>query len=117
MTLAAIVCCVMISTVFTSCSKDEEGTDYYYYRANGQLDSSNAGFSSLFMISDYTEAIESVVGNQLTKKDDQRVIQACDAVYATHQTKYGTKVTGSVQIYRYKVGEENNRQVIKEYTY
>ena len=117
-TFAAVLCCVMISTAFTSCSKDDvESSEFYYYRANGSLDGSNSGIGTMFMISDYTTAIQSVVGDQLTKKDDQNVIKACDAVYAAHQAKYGTSVTGKVWIYRKKLGDENSETTIKEYKY
>lgn len=118
MTFATVLCCVMISTMFTSCGKDEvESNEYYYYRANGSLDGTNSGIGTMFMISDYTTAIQSVVGDQLTKKDDANVIKACDAVYAAHQAKYGTSVTGKVWIYRKKLGDDNSETTIKEYKY
>ena len=118
MTLAAVLCCAMISTAFTSCGKDDvESDEYYYYRANGQLEGTNLGLGSMFLISDYTTAIQSVVGDQLTKKNDQAVIKACDAVYATHQAKYGTDVSGKVWIYRKKLGDDNSETTIKEYKY
>ena len=48
MTLAAVVCCAMISTVFTSCSKDDsDSNDFYYYRANGSI-SGTGGLGGLF---------------------------------------------------------------------
>jgi len=83
----------MVSVVFTSCSKDDDN------------------------ITDYTEAIKSAVGSGLVKQNDQKVIQACDAVYAKHKSDYGTDISGSIQIKRSKMGDSNSEQVIKEYTY
>ena len=117
MTLAAVVCCAMISTVFTSCSKDDsDSNDFYYYRANGSI-SGTGGLGGLFVITDYTTAIESVVGTELTKQEDQKVIQACDAVYAKHKAEYGSTISGTVVINRHKLGDDNDVKVIKEYQY
>ena len=114
MTFAAVLCCAMISTAFTSCSKDDaESNEFYYYRAYGDVTST----VSMFIITDYTNAINSVVGDQLTKKNDQAVINACDAVYAKHKADYPTGNKGSVGIYRYKVGDDNSKTMIKEYKY
>jgi len=82
MTLAAVLCCAMVSVVFTSCSKDDDN-----------------------------------MGSGLVKQNDQKVIQACDAVYAKHKSDYGTDISGSIQIKRSKMGDSNSEQVIKEYTY
>ena len=117
MTLAAVVCCVMISAVFTSCSKDDaDSNNFYYYRANGSI-SGTGGLGGLFVIADYTTAIESVVGTELTKQEDQKVIQACDAVYAKHKADYGSSVSGTVTINRHKLGDDSDVKVIKEYQY
>ena len=117
MTLAAVVCCAMISTVFTSCSKDDsDSNDFYYYRANGSI-SGTGGLGGLFVITDYTTAIESVVGTELTKQEDQKVIQACDAVYAKHKAEYGSTISSTVVINRHKLGDDNDVKVIKEYQY
>ena len=117
MTLAAVVCCVMISTVFTSCSKDDsDSSNLYYYRANGDI-TGTGGFGGLFVITDYTTAIESVVGDGFTNQEDQKVIQACDAVYAKHKAEYGTTVSGTVVINRHKLGDDNDVKIIKEYQY
>ena len=117
MTLAAVVCCAMISTVFTSCSKDDaDSNNLYYYRANGSI-TGTGGFGGLFVITDYTTAIESVVGDGFTNQEDQKVIQACDAVYAKHKAEYGTTVSGKVEINRHKLGDDNDVKVIKEYKY
>ena len=117
MTLAAVVCCAMISTVFTSCSKDDsDSSNLYYYRANGDI-TGTGGFGGLFVITDYTTAIESVVGDGFTNQEDQKVIQACDAVYAKHKAEYGTTVSGTVVINRHKLGDDNDVKVIKEYKY
>ena len=42
MTLAAVLCCAMISTVFTSCSKSDDEPDLYYYQASGNISAVNA---------------------------------------------------------------------------
>ena len=114
--LAAILCCAMVSVVFTSCSKDDDnsGSDMYSYVASG-----NATVKDAFVVplTDYTDAIKSAVGSGLVKQNDQKVIQACDAVYAKHKSDYGSSISGTIQITRSKLGDSNNEQVIKEYTY
>ena len=57
------------------------------------------------------------VGSGLVKQNDQKVIQACDAVYAKHKSDYGSSISGTIQITRSKLGDSNSEQVIKEYTY
>ena len=42
MTLAAVLCCAMISTVFISCSKSDDEPDLYYYQASGNISAVNA---------------------------------------------------------------------------
>ena len=66
---------------------------------------------------DYTDAIKSAVGSGLVKQNDQKVIQACDAVYAKHKSDYGSSISGTIQITHSKLGDSNSEQVIKEYTY
>ena len=113
---AAIFCCILTTAVFTSCSKDDDSSnEYYYYRAEGNAYSNS--LASMFLIANYTTAIESVVGTQLTQKADDKVIKACDAVYADHKAKYGDSITGYVKIYRKKVGDDNSQTTIKEYNY
>ncbi len=114
--LAAILCCAMVSVVFTSCSKDDDnsGSDMYSYVASG-----NATVKDAFVVplTDYTDAIKSAVGSGLVKQNDQKVIQACDAVYAKHKSDYGSSISGTIQITHSKLGDSNSEQVIKEYTY
>jgi len=71
----------MVSVVFTSCSKDDDNSDsdLYSYVAVGGATVKNSFVVSL---TDYTEAIKSAVGSGLVKQNDQKVIQACDAVYS-----------------------------------
>ena len=117
MTLAAFLCCAMVSVVFTSCSKDDDnsGSDMYSYVAVGGATVKN----NLLVVplTDYTDAIKSAVGSGLVKQNDQKVIQACDAVYAKHKSDYGSSISGTIQITRSKLGDSNSEQVIKEYTY
>ena len=116
MTLAAVLCCAMVSVVFTSCSKDDDNSDsdLYSYVAVGGATVKN---SFVVPLTDYTDAIKSAVGSGLVKQNDQKVIQACDAVYTKHKSDYGTDISGSIQIKRSKMGDSNSEQVIKEYTY
>lgn len=116
MTLAAFLCCAMVSVVFTSCSKDDDNSDsdLYSYVAEGSATVTNA---FVVPLTDYTSAIQSAVGSGLVKQNDQKVIQACDAVYSKHKSEYGSSISGSIQIKRSKLGDSNSEQVIKEYTY
>ena len=116
MTLAAVICCAMISTVFTSCSKSDDGTDLYYYQASGNITAVNTGMGGMFVVTDYTTAIEKAVGTGATAQNDQKVISACDAVYASHKAEYGSGLSGTVRIVRTKV-DNNSNTTIKEYTY
>ena len=116
MTLAAVLCCAMISTVFTSCSKSDDEPDLYYYQASGNISAVNAGMGGLFIITDYTTAIQQAVGTGSTTQNDQKVISACDAVYSSHKAEYGTSISGTVKIVRTKLGD-NSETTIKEYTY
>lgn len=114
MTLAAVLCCVMVSVVFTSCSKDDDSdSDLYSYVAEGNATVTGTLY---FPITDYTSAIQSAVGSGLVKQNDQKVIQACDAVYSKHKSDFGTSIKGSIQIKRSKSGSSSS-EVIKEYTY
>ena len=116
MTLAAVLCCAMVSVLFTSCSKDDDnsGSDMYSYVASGNVTVKDA---FVFPLTDYTDAIKSSVGSGLVKQNDQKVIQACDAVYSKHKSVYGSSISGTIQITRSKLGNSNSEQVIKEYTY
>ena len=117
MTLAAVLCCAMVSIVFTSCSKDDDNSDselYSYVAVGGATVKNNL---LVVPLTDYTDAIKSAVGSGLVKQNDQKVIQACDAVYAKHKSDYGSSISGTIQITRSKLGDSNSEQVIKEYTY
>ena len=116
MTLAAVLCCAMVSVLFTSCSKDDDnsGSDMYSYVASGNVTVKDA---FVVPLTDYTDAIKSSVGSGLVKQNDQKVIQACDAVYAKHKSVYGSSISGTIRITRSKLGDSNSVQVIKEYTY
>ena len=117
MTLAAFLCCAMVSLLFTSCSKDDDNSDsdlYSYVAVGGATVKNNL---LVVPLTDYTDAIKSAVGSGLVKQNDQKVIQACDAVYAKHKSDYGSSISGTIQITRSKLGDSNSEQVIKEYTY
>ena len=116
MTFAAVLCCAMIATVFTSCSKDDDDSNQavYKYVAEGDI-TVISGFT--FGVAEYQSAINNALGNTvLTVKDDAKVVAACEAVYASHKAQFGDKIKGYVKVIRYKYSGED-ATVIVEYTY
>ena len=116
MTFAAVLCCTMIATVFTSCSKDDDDSNQAVYKYVAEGDITVTGSFTLG-VADYQSAIDNALGNAvLTVKDDAKVVAACEAVYARHIAQYGNKIKGSVKVIRYKNGKDD-ATVIVEYTY
>ena len=116
MTFAAVLCCAMIATVFTSCSKDDDdsNTNLYRYIAEGDV-YVTGGFT--FGSAEYQSAINAVMGDGVYyAKDDAKVIKACDAVYDSQKAQFGDKIKGYVNVLRYKYGDDKGT-VIKEYKY
>lgn len=112
--LFAIWALFCLLTGFSSCSSEDDSSNYVYYIADGTL-SSTGNLSALFAIGEYNSAIEEVTG-QTYREADKEVIAACDAVYASHKAKYNN-VKGEVTITKKWLNESSKGSVIKTYTY
>lgn len=114
---------IMIAAI-SSCKKEEVTT--ITYGVSGSLQSSSQDIASQPSITDYTEAIQEVLGGYYaTKEMDAEVIEACDKVYASHKSMIettGISVKGSLEL-RKTVGsatspdEELKYTVLKTYNY
>lgn len=112
---AVMLCCILASTCFLSCSSEDDETTMYTYRAEGNI--SGTSIASLFLITDYTAAIQNVIGESYTTSNkDKDVIAACDAVYAKHQQST-IKASGQITIKRYTIGKDDQGTAIKTYDY
>lgn len=111
MVAVAIIC---MSVCVVSCSSDDEDNKRYGYGVwvYGPV-ANDPAFEYLSI--DYLDAIRSQVGNT-GKKDDDKVIKACDKVYEKHIADYGDLISGTVTVYRVEEGSEQSTTV-KDYTY
>ena len=113
MTLAAVLCCAMTTTVFTSCSELEgmdDGNAYYAYRAHSD------NFSYQEATGSFDAAIRLSVGmDPILGGNDDKVIEACDKCYEELTPKLKGK-SGKVIIYktRHPDGKQKN---LKEYKF
>ena len=115
---------IMIAAI-SSCKEKEEVTTITY-GVTGSLQSSSQDIASQPSITDYTEAIQEVLGGYYaTKEMDAEVVEACDKVYASHKSMIettGISVKGSLEL-RKTVGsatspdEELKYTVLKTYNY
>lgn len=112
-----LVATILISLLagFSSCCDDDDPmSDYVYYMADCTL-SSTGSIGPLFVIAEYTSAIEEVMGEEY-KEADSQVIAACDAVYAFQRAKY-SNVKGEVTITKKWLKNDKKSTVIKTYKY
>lgn len=113
--LLAATVLLSLLTGFSSCSSDDDPTsNYVYYIADGTV-SSTGDFGALFAIAEYNSAIKEVMGDEY-KEADSEIIAACDAVYASHRSKY-SNVKGEVTITKRWLGDDSKSTVIKTYKY
>ena len=116
--LLAILCTVALAVNFTSCEEDADDLDtVLIYRASGSI-SGDGG--ALFAITDYSEAINEIVGDIYSSKAmDKEVVAACDVVYQNHKAKHPTW-SGSVKIEKSKInisGDIVSSTTLKTYKY
>lgn len=82
-TLLALVCLVVLTTVTTSCSDDEDetaGMVAYSIDISGNFDLTDSSVWSI--LAEMRSALTDAVGSgTLVKRDDAKAIQACDAAY------------------------------------
>ena len=114
--LAAIVCCVMTMSVLTSCSSDENSTEFVNYRTRTVGDNA---FGDM-VCSQMDAALSSAFGNQVAyKRDDSKAISVCDAI----ANKEGVKENALIGTINLEVAiastdpNANNVKVIKTYKF
>lgn len=116
-----VFCAITMALNFTACSEEDDVSTIITYTAEGNLTaSSNDAFEAIFGITDYTEAITNVLGNNYTTEErDKDVIAACDAVYNNHRINHPTW-KGYIEIEKGKVGTSGDivsSTIIKTYRY
>lgn len=119
--LLAIVSAITLMFSLSSCSEKIDEDLIFSYTANGNISASSGDvFGSLYCITDYTEAITTVLGQTFSMTErDKDVINACDAVYQKHRANH-PEWKGYVEIEKSKVGilgETVSSVVIKTYKY
>ena len=100
---AVLFAAIMTTTVFTSCSKSDDGdTKSVRYGVYPELSSVSTDISELGLAltaaGEYETAIKSVVGNEGKTENDAGVIAACDKVYESQKTEYAGKLTGRLPL-------------------
>lgn len=116
MTLAAVLCCAMISTVFTACSSDDNDSvsNYAAYTVNPSGEFSG---NCLTICEEMRNALQTgmPLENNVCKRDDAKAIRICDEVYnkttATAHFKIALDVTP------FGNGVNNTSTTIKTYEY
>ena len=117
---------VIMIAALSSCEEKENVTTITYGVVGSLQSSSHDITASQPSITDYTEAIQEVLGGYYaTKEMDAEVVEACDKVYASHKSMIetaGISVKGSLEL-RKTVGsatspdEELKYTVLKTYNY
>lgn len=80
MTFVAVLCCTMISTLFTSCQKNESISDYAAYTVNP---SGTFSGNCLAICEEMRDALTTgmPLDNRIGKRNDGKAISICDEVY------------------------------------
>ncbi len=77
MTLAAVLCCGMMTAVFTACSSDDDGDEIVKYKAVGEDGNLFGAQTSSAM----NAALSTAFGSDVAyKRDDSKAIKVCDEV-------------------------------------
>ncbi len=122
MAAVSLICMTMTCVTFAACSSENDETaNIIRYGANGSISAAGSNFSETFSGSlartDYTTAIDSVVGGiYCTSSKDNEVIAACDKVYENHRTKHPS-LKGSITITKYRGLNNDTGTVLKTYQY
>lgn len=118
MTFAAVLCCVMISTVFTSCGKDDDDSvsNYAAYTVNP-----NGKFSGncLAICQEMRDALQTgmPLNNNVCKRDDAKAIRICDEVYKKTTGTATASFNIVLDVTPFGNGVNNTSTTIKEYKY
>ena len=115
MTLAAVLCCAMISTVFTACSNDDDSvSDYAAYTVNP---SGNFSGNCLAICEKMRDALKTgmPIENNVCKRDDAKAIRICDEVYNSTPATAHFKIV--LVVTPLGNGVNNTSTTIKTYEY
>jgi hypothetical protein len=116
LTLAAVLCCAMISTAFTACNNENESvSDFAKYAVKVKYKTSI--YSNCYEIADQMEeALVKALGdeNLVAKRDDSKVIGICDEIF--HNADPSGTFAIELQVTPFGNGLDNKTIVIKTYT-
>ena len=115
MTLAAVLCCAMISTVFTACSNDDDSvSDYAAYTVNP---SGNFSGNCLAICEKMRDALKTgmPIENNVCKRDDAKAIRICDEVYKSATATAHFKIV--LQVTPFGNGLDNKSINLKTYDF
>lgn len=116
MTLAAVLCCTMISTVFTACSSDDNDSVSNYEAYTVNPDGTFSG-NCLAICEEMREALRTgmPLENNTCKRDDAKAIRICDGVYNSTTATAHFKII--LQVTPFGNGVNNTSTTIKTYEY
>ena len=116
MTLAAVLCCAMISTVFTACNNDDEDSVSNYAGYTVNPDGTYSG-NCLAICQKMRDALKSgmPISNNVCKRDDAKAIRICDEVYKNTPANAHFKIV--LVVTPFGNGVNNTSTTIKTYEY
>ena len=117
MTFAAVLCCAIISTVFTACSKDNESvSDYAAYTVNP---SGNFSGNCLAICQDMRDALTTgmPLDQKTCKRNDAKAISICDQVYQNTTATATAHFKIVLEVTPLGNGMDNKTTTIKTYEY
>ena len=116
MTLAAVLCCALTTTVFTSCSEEGDSlSNYATYAVNPKGEFANT--NCMTICEKMREALKTGMeySNGLCKRDDARAIRVCDDIYNKMTGSGHFKIT--LEVAPFGEGLESKSFIIKTYEY
>jgi len=113
LTFAAVVCCVMISIVFSACGSDDE-TEFVAYHAETVGDNLYGDM----VCTEMGKAIDKAFGNQMAyARDDSKAIRVCDEVAEKVRDNSLVGTINLVVRISSTDPDANLRQVVKTYKF
>ena len=112
--LAAVLCCAIAISVFTSCSKDDDASEFGEYYAQTVGDN----LYGEMVCQQMDQALKTAFGNQqFYKRDDAKAIRTCDEVAKKVKDE---SIVGSINLMM-RIGSTStsasNTKVIKTYSF
>lgn len=113
LTLAAVICCAMTTTVFTACSSDDGDSEFGDYYA----ETAGLNMQGEVICTEMDQALSKAFGTQtFYKLDDSKAIRVCDEVANKHKAD----LAGTVNLKK-RAGSTDasvhNIKVIKTYEF